>query len=153
MSLAAPPGIMVELTLREEAAMISRPWISVLVATAGAALLAAPVLAGGLGAPSSGERDMVLAGGMSGNAGGMSGGAGGVGAGNFAGNRFGGPTNDVQPAARGSAAGTASDNFTYQCISAVGRCSFVAPAWLRANSLRSGADCVCGNGQQKRRVE
>jgi hypothetical protein len=43
--------------------------------------------------------------------------------------------------------------YTYQCITPAGRCPFVAPASLRENSLRSGADCVCADGQSKGRIE
>jgi hypothetical protein len=49
--------------------------------------------------------------------------------------------------------GATTENFTYQCVTPAGRCSFVAPASLRANSLRSGADCACSGGQTAGRVE
>jgi hypothetical protein len=149
--------------------MINRLSISVILAVAGAAALTVPVFAGGFGAPSSGDPEIVLAGGMGGGAGGMGGGAGGMGGSaggmrggnlggtgtdNFGDSQFGGPMSDFGQAARGSSgAGTALDNYTYQCVTSAERCSFVAPAWLRAGSLRSGADCVCGNGPEKGRVE
>jgi hypothetical protein len=110
--------------------MITRPAISVLLAAASAAAFAAPAFAGGFGAPSSNDREIVLAGGMRGGAGGMGGGAGGMGGGaggmgggaggsmgggaggirggNLGGSQSGGPTSDF-----GSRAGTASDNNAY----------------------------------------
>lgn len=150
------------------------------LATAAALLALLPAMgvayaaaAGGL--PSSeaqGGRAIVLAGGMGGGSGGMGGGGtGGMGGGatgthsgafgmgggggHFGGGMFGGPTTNFdQPAAASSDnAGNAPDNYTYQCITPAGRCSFVAPAALRANSLRSGADCGCGGGQPQGRIE
>lgn len=119
-----------------------------------------------------GGRAIVLAGGMSAGSGGMGGGGGGMGGGatgmhsgafgmgggggHFGGGMFGGPTTNFdQPAAAASdqTSNAPPDNYTYQCITPAGRCSFVAPAALRANSLRSGADCGCGGGQPQGRIE
>jgi hypothetical protein len=122
--------------------MITRPAISVLLTAASTAAFAALAFAGGFRAPPSNDREIVLAGGMSGGAGGMrgdaggmrggagmgggtggmGGGAGGMGGGNFGGmgggnfgdSQSGGPMSDFGPADRGfSGAGTASDNYTY----------------------------------------
>jgi hypothetical protein len=68
---------------------------------------------------------------------------------------FGGPADFDRPSAA-TADQTSSappDNYTYQCITPSSRCSFVAPAALRANALRSGADCGCGSGRPQGRIE
>lgn len=92
-------------------------------------------------------------GGGMGNTGGMGGGnGGGMNGGGSGGGIFGG----AEPAFAGSAAdpsGSGGQYFTYQCVTPAGRCSFVAPAALRDNSLRSGADCACGGGGSRGRVE
>jgi hypothetical protein len=147
--------------------------ILALLATAMVAFMVSGAFSGELAAPSaavSGDRGIVLAGGMSGGGGGMGGGAGGMGGGNigggmgagnfgggmgggnFGGGMFHGPLTDFdvqQP----SHANAASDSYTYQCITPAGHCSFVAPAWLRASSLHSGAGCACDSGQTQGRVQ
>jgi hypothetical protein len=81
-----------------------------------------------------------------GGGGGMNGG-GMNGGGMFAGSGFG----SAQPATDSPGGGT---SHTYQCVTPVGRCAFVAPAALRDNSLRSGADCACPDNRQTRgRIE
>jgi len=133
--------------------------ISVGLVTASVAAMGLPAFAGGLAAPSapgSGDRAIVLAGGMGGGGAGMGGGGGAMGGGMryFGGDPFGGPSGDFTQPARGSPErDRAPENYTYQCVTLVGRCSFVAPARLRANSLRSGADCGCGDGQDRGHVE
>ena len=147
--------------------MKMRSVISVLLAAASVAAVGGPAFAGDFAAPAatgSGDREIVLAGGMGGaGAGGGGMGGGGMGGGgmggdigtrHFGGGLFGGPMSDFNQQARGSAEGDrAPENYTYQCITPVGRCSFVAPAWLRANSLHSGAGCVCGAAQDGGRIE
>ena len=87
-----------------------------------------------------------------GNAGGMGGGSGGMNGGSFGGTMFGGPAVGFgEPAA--DSTGSGGQYYTYQCATPVGRCSFVAPAALRDNSLRSGADCACPDGRSKGQVE
>lgn len=114
------------------------------------------VPAGGMGGGSTG--------GMGGSTGGMGGGAAGTrggafgmggGGGHFGGGMFGGQGDFAGPsqAASDNRSSAPPDNYTYQCVTPAGRCSFVAPAALRANSLRSGADCGCGGGQQQGRIE
>jgi hypothetical protein len=94
-------------------------------------------------------------GGMGGGTGGMGGGnAGGMGGGNFGGGMFRGPPADFdQPGQQQGASGAPSDNYTYQCVTAAGRCSFVGAASARASSLRRGALCACGGGPPNGRVE
>lgn len=146
--------------------------------TAAAVLALLPVVCeggsaatGGFSPDAGGGRAIVLAGGMGGGAGGMGGGGGGMGGGatgmgggafgmgggggHFGGGMFGGPTTDFdRPAVAAPSDNPApADNYTYQCVTPAGRCSFVAPAALRANSLRSGADCGCGGGQPQGRIE
>jgi hypothetical protein len=128
--------------------MKMRSVISVLLAAASVAAIGAPDFAGGFAAPAAGDGVIVLAGGMGGGPGGGMG--GGIGARYLGDGRFGGPMGDFNQQARGSSEGdSAPENYTYQCITPVGRCSFVAPAWLRASSLRSGAGCGCGAGQDR----
>jgi hypothetical protein len=93
--------------------------------------------------------------GMGGGGTGMGGGGAGMGGGHFGfGNSFGGPGQDFgQPAENASGIREPSGDYTYQCITPARRCPFVAPASLRSNSLRSGADCVCPDGQSKGRIE
>jgi hypothetical protein len=92
-------------------------------------------------------------GGMAGgNGGGMGGGSGGMNGGGFGGNMFGGQTAGFGESAAGST-GSGGQYYTYQCATPVGRCSFVAPAALRDNSLRSGADCACPDGRSRGQVE
>jgi hypothetical protein len=102
--------------------------------------------AGGMGGGSGSGGN---AGGMGGgNAGGMGGGSGGMNGGGFGGSPlagFGRP--DADPTA------SSGQYYTYHCVTASGRCPFVAPAALRDNSLRSGADCSCPNGQSRGQVE
>jgi hypothetical protein len=84
---------------------------------------------------------------------GIAGGAG-MSGGNFRRGQFAAPMGDLNQTANSpSVADSPSENYTYQCITSVGRCSFVAPAWLRANALRSGAGCACGGGRDEGRVE
>ncbi len=91
-------------------------------------------------------------GGMSGGGGGMGGGFGGMGGGSFGGGLFGGPATAYQQSSQwGDRA--SSDSYSYQCITSSGSCSFVAPAWMRASSLRSGSDCACDGGQTRGRVQ
>jgi hypothetical protein len=108
------------------------------------------------------EGAVIFAGGMSGGGAGMSGGAGmgggnagGMGGGHFGfGGPFGSPSQSFgQPAEDQPGNGEPSSYYTYQCITPAGRCPFVAPASLRTNSLRSGADCVCADGRSKGRIE
>ena len=136
------------------------------IAGAAAAGSLAPPDAAGSG------RAIMLAGGMGGSGGGMGGGNGGMGGGatgmhsgafgmgggggHFGGGMLGGPaTNFEQPAAASldNAGSARPDNYTYQCVTPAGRCSFVAPAALRANSLRSGAACGCAGGQPQGRIQ
>lgn len=96
-------------------------------------------------------------GGMGGTSGGGMGGTSGRGMGGTSGGRnsggtFGGSTADFGQSPSDPGAG-GGQYFTYQCVTPAGRCSFVAPAALRGNSLRSGADCACGNGGTPGRVE
>ena len=112
----------------------------------------------GPGAPGP-DRAVVLVGGMGGGGAGMGGagmggGFGGMGGAGMRGAQSGfgdsilGPSQDS-----GRATENASGDYTYQCITPARRCPFVAPASLRSNSLRSGADCVCPDGQSKGRIE
>jgi hypothetical protein len=66
---------------------------------------------------------------------------------------FGAPTGAAQPDSTPVAGGSQGDSYTYQCVTPIGRCSFVAPAWMRASSLRSGAGCACDDGRIGGRVE
>ncbi len=149
------------------------PAIAALLAAAPIALVAALAAAGSLSPPSAvagADGGIVLAAGMGGGAGGMGGGtggmgggnaggmgggnAGGMGGGNFGGGMFRGPPADFdQPGQQQGASGAPSDNYTYQCVTAAGRCSFVGAASARASSLRSGALCACGGGPPNGRVE
>jgi len=131
--------------------------VAALLATAPVALAVAPAAAASALPPAAvGAADpgIVLVGGMGGgSAGGMSGGAGGGMGGGSAGGMFHNQTTDFDRAGQEPwDSASQSDNYTYRCITPAGRCSFVAPASLRANSLRSGADCACG-GQAAGRVE
>ena len=135
--------------------------ISVLLAATSIAAMGGPALSGDFAAPAangSGDREIVLAGGMGGGAGGGGmgggGGGGGMGGSDFRRGQFAAPMGDLNQTANSpSVADSPSENYTYQCITSVGRCSFVAPAWLRANALRSGAGCACGGGRDEGRVE
>jgi hypothetical protein len=121
------------------------------------------VLVGGMGGGNAGGMGGGNAGGMGGgNTGGMGGGsAGGMGGGSAGGMMgdqygyggiFGGPMTGFGRPVRYPSESSGL-YYTYQCVTPTGRCSFVAPAALRDNSLRSGADCGCGNGQVRGRVE
>jgi hypothetical protein len=48
---------------------------------------------------------------------------------------------------------TQSSYYTYQCVTAAGQCSFVAPASLRSSSLRAGARCSCSNGLSQGQIK
>ena len=117
---------------------------------------AAVVLVGGMGGGAT-------TGGMGGGAmtGGMGGGAttGGMGSGAPTGSMFGGGMFNNPPPSFGtnSGSGWPGDNaqpsyYTYQCVTSSGQCSFVAPASLRASSLRVGARCSCSDGQSQGQV-
>ena len=107
---------------------------------------------GGMGGSSGGMGGG--AGGMGGGGGGMGGGGAGMGGGHFGlGDPFGPINNFARPSEDQPASGKQPANYTYQCITPAGRCPFVARAALRSSSLRSGADCVCGDGGAKGRVE
>ena len=117
---------------------------------------AAVVLVGGMGGGAT-------TGGMGGGAttGGMGGGAttGGMGSGAPTGGKFGGGMFNNPPPSFGtnSGSGWPGDNaqpsyYTYQCVTSSGQCSFVAPASLRASSLRVGARCSCSDGQSQGQV-
>jgi hypothetical protein len=141
--------------------------VAALLAAAQLALAVAPAGAGSILLPSAvsaADQGIVLVGGMGGgSAGGMGGGtgggmggasAGGMGGGNFGGGMFHGqPTDFDGPGQEPWGSASPRDTFTYQCITPAGRCSFVAPASLRASSLRSGAECGCSGGQTTGRVE
>jgi hypothetical protein len=108
------------------------------------------------------DRAVLLVGGMGGGGGGMGGGGAGMGGGGAGmggshfgvGEPFGGPNQSVgQPVEDQPSNEKSSDYYTYQCITPAGQCRFVAPASLRSNSLRSGAVCVCPDGQSKGRIE
>ena len=112
----------------------------------------AVVFVGGMGGSGGGMGGG--AGGMGGGAGGMGGGGGGMGGGHLGfGDPFGPGTGFARSSEDQSAGGEQPANYTYQCITPVGRCPFVARAALRSSSLRSGADCVCGDGSARGRVE
>ena len=117
---------------------------------------AAVVLVGGMGGGAT-------TGGMGGGAttGGMGGGAttGGMGSGAPTGSMFGGGMFNNPPPSFGtnSGSGWPGDSaqpsyYTYQCVTSSGQCSFVAPASLRARSLRVGARCSCSDGQSQGQV-
>jgi hypothetical protein len=116
------------------------------------------------------DRAIVFVGGMGGGGAGMGGmGGGGMGGGGMGGGGMGGwmggghfGSDDLfgnsgqsfgRPAEDQPANSAPLGYYTYQCITPAGRCPFVAPASLRGNSLRSGADCVCADGQSKGRIE
>ena len=110
-----------------------------------------------------GDAAVVLVGGKGGGAttGGMGGGAmtGGMGCGAPTGGMFGGGMFNNPPPSFGtnSGSGWPGDNaqpsyYTYQCVTSSGQCSFVAPASLRASSLRVGARCSCSDGQSQGQV-
>jgi hypothetical protein len=128
-------------------------------ATAGSGIGLSPAVSG-IAAPGP-DHAVVFVGGMGGSAGGMGGGAGGMGGGGGGmggghvgfGDPFGPANNFVQPSEDQPAGGGQPANYTYQCITPAGRCPFVARAALRSSSLRSGADCVCGDGAARGRVE
>ncbi|HEV2098841.1 MAG TPA: hypothetical protein VGR45_07925 [Stellaceae bacterium] len=128
-------------------------------ATAASGVGQSPALSG-ITAPGP-DHAIIFVGGMGGSGGGMGGGAGGMGGagGGMGGGHLGsgdpfGPVNNFarpsedQPADAGQPA-----DYTYQCVTPAGRCPFVARAALRSSSLRSGADCVCGDGSARGRVE
>jgi hypothetical protein len=112
------------------------------------------VLVGGMGSGGGGGMGGGSAGGMGGGGGGMSGSAGGGMSGGRSGygNMYGSPLPHFGESAQDQT-GSGGQNYTYQCVTLAGRCSFVAPAALRDNALRTGADCACGDGQSKGRVE
>ena len=135
---------------------------------------AAVVLVGGMGggattggmgggATTGGMGGGATTGGMGGGAmtGGMGGGAttGGMGSGAPTGSMFGGGMFNNPPPSFGtnSGSGWPGDSaqpsyYTYQCVTSSGQCSFVAPASLRARSLRVGARCSCSDGQSQGQV-
>jgi hypothetical protein len=115
---------------------------------------------GGMGGGTSGggmSSGGTTGGGMSGGAsrGGMNSGGGMGGGRSGFDSLFGAPaagfgaTDDTEPP--GNAAQPAY--YTYQCITPVGQCSFVAPAALRSSALRAGAGCSCQNGQSQGQVK
>ena len=117
----------------------------------------------GGGALTGGMGGGATTGGMGGGAttGGMGGGAatGGMGSGAPTGGMFGGGMFNNPPPSFGtnSGSGWPGDNaqpsyYTYQCVTSSGQCSFVAPASLRARSLRVGARCSCSDGQSQGQV-
>jgi hypothetical protein len=117
----------------------------------------------GGGATTGGMGGGATTGGMGGGAttGGMGGGAatGGMGSGAPTGGMFGGGMFNNPPPSFGtnSGSGWPGDNaqpsyYTYQCVTSSGQCSFVAPASLRARSLRVGARCSCSDGQSQGQV-
>jgi len=134
---------------------------------------AAVVLVGGMGggATTGGMGGGAMTGGMGGGVtggmgggattGGMGGGAttGGMGSGAPTGSMFGGGMFNNPPPSFGtnSGSGWPGDSaqpsyYTYQCVTSSGQCSFVAPASLRASSLRVGARCSCSDGQSQGQV-
>ena len=125
---------------------------------------AAVVLVGGMGggATTGGMGGGAMTGGMGGGVtGGMGGGAttGGMGSGAPTGSMFGGGMFNNPPPSFGtnSGSGWPGDSaqpsyYTYQCVTSSGQCSFVAPASLRARSLRVGARCSCSDGQSQGQV-
>ena len=117
---------------------------------------AAVVLVGGMGGGAT-------TGGMGGGAmtGGMGGGAatGGMGSGAPTGGMFGGGMFNNPPPSFGTNSGSGwpgdraqPSYYTYQCVTPSGQCSFVAPASLRASSLRVGARCSCSDGLSQGQV-
>jgi len=117
----------------------------------------------GGGATTGGMGGGATTGGMGGGAttGGMGGGAttGGMGSGAPTGSMFGGGMFNNPPPSFGtnSGSGWPGDSaqpsyYTYQCVTSSGQCSFVAPASLRASSLRVGARCSCSDGQSQGQV-
>jgi len=117
----------------------------------------------GGGATTGGMGGGAMTGGMGGGAttGGMGGGAatGGMGGGAPTGGMFGGGMFNNPPPSFGtnSGSGWPGDSaqpsyYTYQCVTSSGQCSFVAPASLRASSLRVGARCSCSDGQSQGQV-
>ena len=117
----------------------------------------------GGGATTGGMGGGAMTGGMGGGAstGGMGGGAttGGMGSGAPTGSMFGGGMFNNPPPSFGtnSGSGWPGDSaqpsyYTYQCVTSSGQCSFVAPASLRASSLRVGARCSCSDGQSQGQV-
>ena len=135
--------------------------ISFSIATAAAAGIAPLSGFPGSGAPSP-DRAVLLVGGMGGGGAGMGGAGAGMGGGGAGmggshfgvGEPFGGPNQNFgQPVEDQPGNEKSSDYYTYQCITPAGQCPFVAPASLRSNALRSGADCVCPDGQSKGRIE
>ena len=154
--------------------------ISAIFAAAGS-LAAGPALSGEFAVPGAAFADgnvaIVLAGGMSGSGGGMTGGGGGMSGGSggmsgggggmsgggggmsggvggmSGGGMFRGSFSDFAQPADGSGASGSSDSYSYQCVTPIGNCSFVAPAWMRASTLRGGSDCACNGGQTRGRVQ
>ena len=117
----------------------------------------------GGGAMTGGMGGGAMTGGMGGGpmTGGMGGGAatGGMGSGAPTGGMFGGGMFNNPPPSFGtnSGSGWPGDSaqpsyYTYQCVTSSGQCSFVAPASLRASSLRVGARCSCSDGQSQGQV-
>ena len=101
-----------------------------------------------------GDAAVVLVGGMGGGAT-----TGGMGSGAPTGSMFGGGMFNNPPPSFGtnSGSGWPGDSaqpsyYTYQCVTSSGQCSFVAPASLRASSLRVGARCSCSDGQSQGQV-
>ncbi len=103
-------------------------------------------------------------GGMGGSGGGGTGGGGfggmsgsnfgGMGDSSFGEGPFGGRASAYQQSSQYPwGGGGSSDSYSYQCITPAGNCSFIAPAWMRASTLRSGSDCACYGGQTKGRVQ
>ena len=94
---------------------------------------------------------------VAGKGGGMGGGAvtGGMGDGTFGGGMFNSPTADFGATNSSGWPGNSAQPsyYTYQCVTASGQCSFVAPASLRASSLRAGARCSCSDGLSQGQVK
>lgn len=145
------------------AVLFAAAQISLSIATAAATGIGPLSGASGAGAPGPDRAAVLFVGGMSGGGAGMSGGgagmsggnAGGMGGGNFGpGGPSGGPNQSFgQPGEDQPENEKSSGYYTYQCLTPAGRCTFVAPASLRSNSLRSGADCDCPDGRSSGRIE
>ena len=116
----------------------------------------------GGGAMTGGMGGGAATGGMGGGAttGGMGGGAatGGMGGGAFGGTGGGMFNDSAASFGTNNSSGWPGDSahssyYTYQCVTPTGQCSFVAPASLRASSLRAGARCSCSDGLSQGQVK
>ena len=116
----------------------------------------------GGGAATGGMGGGAATGGMGGGAttGGMGGGAatGGMGGGAFGGTGGGMFNDSAASFGTNNSSGWPGDSahssyYTYQCVTPTGQCSFVAPASLRASSLRAGARCSCSDGLSQGQVK